>query len=362
MATGDRTMDSEAASPESAGDDDAEVQTQRMKAAVPPRPVTLPPRPSGPGSLTPSNLPRTRLSDGPPRSSTNGQAAVPPAPRLPAGPPPLPPPGGPLSVRSRALANPPPLPQRSSTPPPPPLRSPSATPPPPPVAPSLAARFAEEKARAERLQSRVDELQQVLSVRSTELDKTRAECSRLRTELAEREADRQHVRALAATETELRARIADLERTSADLSSRLAESEVGLGRAETRVHELEQELTIARVRIAADAAPGPFAVEPMLAKAPAPIAPAPAASGPVQVSPEDNLKKIRGIGPKFERALKAAGVRTFAQIAALGEQGIADLARTLRISADRIRRERWVERAQELRATAEQGRPSRSSG
>ncbi len=377
MATGDRTMDAEAETPEEAGDDEAEVQTQRIKAAVPPRPVSLPPRPSGLASVRPPAA-LSRLSDGPPRERTsNGQAPIPAAPRVPAGPPPLPPVTGLASARPRGPAHPPPLPARPSAPPPPPTRAlGSVSPPPPPASEALAARAKEERHRALELEAKLraaqqalaardvqlTEAQQALAARDSELRDARAECLRLRSELAEREEDKQRLLSHAASDAELRARIAELERTSVDLSSRLAESEIGLGRAESRVQELEQELASSRVHLRVDGPPAPQPDEVAPASVDREAPPAPAASGPVQVSPEDNLKKIRGIGPKFERALKAAGVRTFAQIAALGDEGLRDLARTLRISPDRIRREGWIERAQELRARTDPAGHSRSSG
>ncbi|HEY6555757.1 MAG TPA: hypothetical protein VI072_00735 [Polyangiaceae bacterium] len=349
------------ATPEDAVEDEADAQTKRIQAAVPPRPVTLPPRPAGPASVRPNAAPLTRLSEGPSRDRHHNGQAVPQAPRVPGVPPPLPPLTGLASARPRVTpAQPPPLPQRPSAPPVPRPPSSNSTPPPPPVSASFAARAAEERAHALALQGQLNEAKQALTARDSELRDARGECARLRSELAERlaqhEVNEQRLLALAKTEAELRTRIAELERTSVELSSRLAESENGLGRAESRVQELEQELTTSRVRLVADA-PALRAAESRAAPAELETPP-PAASGPVQVSPQDNLKKIRGIGPKFERALKAAGLYTYAQIAALGDDGVRDLARALRISPDRIRREGWVERAQELKARANAARNS----
>ncbi len=60
--------------------------------------------------------------------------------------------------------------------------------------------------------------------------------------------------------------------------------------------------------------------------------------------PPDPLTEIDGIGPTFERALNALGIRSFA---ALARQDPDDLAQRLsaRISADRIRRDGWIEQA-----------------
>ena len=71
-------------------------------------------------------------------------------------------------------------------------------------------------------------------------------------------------------------------------------------------------------------------------------APAPkAASKPAS---EDDLRKIEGIGPKIEAALKAAGIRTFADLAAKTPeelQAVLDAAGFARISNP----ETWPEQA-----------------
>ncbi len=61
----------------------------------------------------------------------------------------------------------------------------------------------------------------------------------------------------------------------------------------------------------------------------------------------DDLTLINGIGPTFASALNALGIHTFAQLA---EQRPAELASrmTTRITAERIRRDRWIEQAREL--------------
>ncbi len=71
--------------------------------------------------------------------------------------------------------------------------------------------------------------------------------------------------------------------------------------------------------------------------------PEPAATAPAP-SEEDDLKKIEGIGPKIEAALKAVGIRTFADLAAKSPaelQVILDEAGFARISNP----ETWAEQA-----------------
>ena len=62
----------------------------------------------------------------------------------------------------------------------------------------------------------------------------------------------------------------------------------------------------------------------------------------------DDLKRIRGIGQGFERALQALGVVSFRQIAAWTPEESARIERAIRALPGRIERERWIERAREL--------------
>ena len=62
------------------------------------------------------------------------------------------------------------------------------------------------------------------------------------------------------------------------------------------------------------------------------------------------LRRIRGIGPAFERALLGLGITAVAQIAALSAEDIARLAPQIKARADRIQRDDWVGQAQRLLA------------
>ena len=86
---------------------------------------------------------------------------------------------------------------------------------------------------------------------------------------------------------------------------------------------------------------GCSAAKKKAAKAEAPAAEAPATEG------ADDLKKLSGVGPALEKKLLAAGVTTFAQIAAWTEADIADFNEKLSFKG-RIEREGWVEQAQAL--------------
>jgi predicted flap endonuclease-1-like 5' DNA nuclease len=66
----------------------------------------------------------------------------------------------------------------------------------------------------------------------------------------------------------------------------------------------------------------------------------------------DDLKRIRGIGPGFERVLHEAGVTAFASIASWTSDDIAKIAALLRTQPARIQRGQWVEQARVLAGVA----------
>jgi NADH-quinone oxidoreductase subunit E len=63
--------------------------------------------------------------------------------------------------------------------------------------------------------------------------------------------------------------------------------------------------------------------------------------------PADNLRKIKGIGPKIESSLQALGIVRLEQIASWAEADIELIDAQLPVHG-RIRRDRWVEQAREL--------------
>jgi NADH-quinone oxidoreductase subunit E len=65
------------------------------------------------------------------------------------------------------------------------------------------------------------------------------------------------------------------------------------------------------------------------------------------VSADDDLKRIRGIGPKIEQKLQGQGFYRYADLASLDAAAIEalDIALNLR---GRIEREDWVGQAQQL--------------
>ncbi len=92
---------------------------------------------------------------------------------------------------------------------------------------------------------------------------------------------------------------------------------------------------------APETAPEP---EPAPTATPAP-APAPA---PAPSSEADDLRKIKGLGPKLVALLKEQGITSFAQIAEWSDEDVARIDATLGRFAGRIERDQWVAQAKLL--------------
>jgi NADH-quinone oxidoreductase subunit J len=74
----------------------------------------------------------------------------------------------------------------------------------------------------------------------------------------------------------------------------------------------------------------------------------PAKAGGVAVLEGDDLKLIKGVGPKLERLLHKNGIYTFSQIASLNETQVQELDGKLEEFKGRITRENWIEQAKQL--------------
>ena len=100
-----------------------------------------------------------------------------------------------------------------------------------------------------------------------------------------------------------------------------------------------------RAEPAPEPAPKP-APEPVAQPEPAPTAtPAPA---PAPSSEADDLRKIKGLGPKLVALLKEQGITSFAQIAQWSDEDVARIDATLGRFAGRIERDQWVAQAKLL--------------
>jgi predicted flap endonuclease-1-like 5' DNA nuclease/cbb3-type cytochrome oxidase subunit 3 len=102
---------------------------------------------------------------------------------------------------------------------------------------------------------------------------------------------------------------------------------------------------VAAASASADAEAG-ASVPPTVAPPPAP-APTTGAA--------DDLKKIKGVGPKLVTLLKEQGVTTYAQIAAWSDADVIRIDETLGRFKGRITRDQWVEQAKLLAAGDETG-------
>ncbi len=71
-------------------------------------------------------------------------------------------------------------------------------------------------------------------------------------------------------------------------------------------------------------------------------------------APADDLRKIKGLGPKMQKLLVSLEVTRYAQIAAWSEADLDDLDTKLGAFAGRPRRDKWVEQAR-LLATGDTG-------
>lgn len=193
-----------------------------------------------------------------------------------------------------------------------------------------------------RLRTEGEQARKTLAAKQQELASALAEVARWRS----RESQNAELNELKRRVTELESRLAEAgraseqtraenERLAQELSSACEASErtrVEHEQSKARIAELERELEAARSDVARTAAR---------------VARNAATPG----GSDDDLTTIRGIGPKFARALVAAGIHRVADIAAWTDAEIDAIAPKLKVKPERIRRERWVEHAREISRT-----------
>ena len=63
---------------------------------------------------------------------------------------------------------------------------------------------------------------------------------------------------------------------------------------------------------------------------------------------QDDLKKIKGIGPAIEKRLNKAGLFTYVQLAGIADKHIDELGDRVKVSGEQIRRNRWLAQAKSL--------------
>ncbi|MBR9765215.1 MAG: hypothetical protein GYB53_17265 [Rhodobacteraceae bacterium] len=110
----------------------------------------------------------------------------------------------------------------------------------------------------------------------------------------------------------------------------------------------------AEVAAAPEDAPGDASGEAEAGAEEAAVAPAAAAEAEETMvsgdddAPADDLKRLKGVGPKLAEALEAAGIRSFAQIAAWTEADVTWVEENVKGARGRIGRDGWIAQAQDL--------------
>ncbi|MDF3067722.1 MAG: hypothetical protein K0R38_3323 [Polyangiaceae bacterium] len=172
------------------------------------------------------------------------------------------------------------------------------------------------------------QLEQRLGAAQLELRKLGSERHTLRARLR-READRvQELESALRAEAQLRQQASGEHQAAlAGLRNRLTELEV---RSAAEVSRLSRELEAARNGSASTRN----------------------GSGPPEKTPQ-GLRRIRGIGPAYQRALEALGVTRVEQIAAWTPSDLQATALKLKVRVERIVKDDWVGQAKALERDAE---------
>jgi predicted flap endonuclease-1-like 5' DNA nuclease len=134
-----------------------------------------------------------------------------------------------------------------------------------------------------------------------------------------------------------------------------------LGRAKARIEELELAAQTQPVVVPPPVVPQPppvaeashnsvleFELRVRIEELEAELEAERAKSGSRNKPAPSGLTSIKGIGPKFEKALRSAGISNVSQIAAWTEADITRVAKLLGIKAQRIQKEDWVGTAKAL--------------
>ncbi len=158
----------------------------------------------------------------------------------------------------------------------------------------------------------------------------------LRKRLAQREIQLSELRF---TETELRDALHQGDARLQDVEAKLAERETRVAQLDAALTQLERQLA-ARDTSLREA-------ETALAQSRTEAVTLEAARKPSAATAHDDLKRLRGIGPSFEKALHRAGVHTFEQVAAWSPEDIERIADQIGTNPRRILRNNWVAGAQE---------------
>lgn len=161
-------------------------------------------------------------------------------------------------------------------------------------------------------------------------------------------------------ETErLRQSLAECQRTGKDQAARIAALETQLKAADARADRLAADAQVPQAAsVAAPIAAAVAAIPPKPEAAPAPVAEAvkPQGLSAARDGQPDDLKLIKGIGPKLEKLCHSLGYYHYDQIAAWTASEIAWVDENLEGFKGRVTRDEWVPQARDLAA----GKPPRA--
>lgn len=152
-------------------------------------------------------------------------------------------------------------------------------------------------------------------------------------------------------EQALMERLASAERSREVLETKCAGFEArlaALGDPEAEAASLQLDLERCRQERAALTAEIALLREPGEPHRAEPLPPAPASLLSERPEFVDDLKEIKGIGPRMEGVLNAKGVYLFQQLAEFTPQDVAWVSAAIDAFPGRIERDRWVEQAQYL--------------
>jgi predicted flap endonuclease-1-like 5' DNA nuclease len=179
----------------------------------------------------------------------------------------------------------------------------------------------------------VNDLERRLSVAQHELRRLGSERLTLRARLRQLADRNGELESALRAETELRRQAAEEHQTAiSSMRTRI----LALESQERRAHELERQLNQVSEQLVT------LQVRILELEAP----PSPAAARSAQ-APE-GLRRIRGIGPAYQRALEALGVTELEQLAKWSEDDISRFADKLKIRRERIVKDDWVGQAKQL--------------
>jgi predicted flap endonuclease-1-like 5' DNA nuclease len=219
------------------------------------------------------------------------------------------------------------MPRAPATPPPPPQRLSSPPAGRPLTHPPLASATAQLE---QRLGTAQLELRKLGSERHTLRSRLRREADRLH-ELesalrAEKELRRQASDEHHAALSGLRARLAELEAEREQLAAQKAKE---IARLSEELGQLRGELAQVHERVTVPNA-------------------APAISAARATKVVQGLRRIRGIGPAYQRVLEQLGITRVQQIATWSDADVLAFAEKLKIRPDRISKDDWVGQAKAL--------------